>query len=90
MSKNNVGTMVIRFVDGTQEVLEHDRPPQDDVNLAGRIREALDAQHLIIEVDKKMVVYPFHNIKAIEVFPVPEKLPRFAIKKAHLAPSRSK
>jgi hypothetical protein len=76
--------MVIRFVDGTEEALEHDRLPQDDANLAARIQEALNAQHLVVEVDGKMVVYPFHNIKAIEVFPVPEKLPRIAIKKAHL------
>jgi hypothetical protein len=84
MIMNNTGMMVIRFVDGTEEVLEHDRLPQDDANLAGRIQEALNAQHLIVEVDNKMVVYPFHNIKAIEVFPVPDKLPRLAIKKAHL------
>jgi hypothetical protein len=80
--KNNSRMMVIRFVDGTEKVLEHDRLPQDDANLASRIREALNAQHLILEVDNKMVVYPFHNIKEIEVFPVPERLPGLAIRKA--------
>ena len=75
--------MVIRFVDGTEEVVEHNRLQQDDANLAGRIQEALNAQHLILEVDKKMVVYPFHNIKAIEVLPAPEKLPRIAMKRTH-------
>jgi len=84
MTKNKTGTMVIRFVDGTEEVLEFARLPQDDVNLAARIQEILNAQHLIVEVDGKLVVYPFHNIKAIEVFPVPEKLPRIAMKTAHL------
>lgn len=81
MTKHNTGTLVIRFVDGTEERLEYPLPPQDDVNLVARLREALDAQHLVVEVDGILVVYPFHNIKAIEVFPVPEKLPRIVIKK---------
>lgn len=84
MTKNEIWTMIIRFVDGTEEVLEIARVSEDDANLATRIQEALTAQHLIVEVDEKMVVYPFHNIKAIEVLPVPEKLPRFAMKRTHL------
>ena len=84
MTKNETGTLVIRFVDGTEERFEYSRPPQDDMNLAARLQEILNAQHLILEVEGKLVVYPFHSIKVIEVFPVPEKLPRMVIKKAHL------
>jgi hypothetical protein len=84
MTKQDTGTMVIRFVDGTEEVLEFALPPQDDANLVARIQESLNAQHLIVEVAGKMVVYPFHNIKAIEVSPLPEKLPRVALRKARL------
>ena len=84
MTKENRGTLVIRFVDGTEERFEHYRPPQEDVNLVARLQETLNAQHLIVEVEGKLVVYPFHSIKAIEVFPVPEKLPRIVIKKAQL------
>jgi hypothetical protein len=84
MIKNNMGTLVIRFVDGTEERFEYSRPPQDDANLVARLQEILSAQHFMIEVDGKLVVYPFHSIKVIEVFPVPEKLPRIVIKKAHL------
>jgi hypothetical protein len=82
MTKENKGTLVIRFVDGTEERLEYARLPQDDVNLAARIEEALDAKHLSVEVEGKLVVYPFYNIKAMEVIPAPEKLPRVVIKKA--------
>ena len=84
MTKQDTGTMVIRFVDGTEEVLEFALPSQENANLVARIQEGLNAQHLIVEVDGKMVVYPFHNIKAIEVSPLPEKLPRVALKKARL------
>jgi hypothetical protein len=82
MTEYNTGTLVIRFVDGTEERLEYVRGPQDDVNLVARIQEVLNAQHLVVEVDGKLVVYPFHNIKAIEVFPAPEKLPRIVMKNA--------
>jgi hypothetical protein len=85
MTEHNTGKLVIRFVDGTEERLEYARLPQDDVNLVARIEEALNAQHLLVEVEGKLVVYPFHTIKAIEVFPVPEKLPRVVMKKAHFA-----
>jgi hypothetical protein len=84
MIKHNTGTLVIRFVDGTKEVLEFALPPQDDMNLVARLQEILNAQHLMIEVEGKLIVYPFHSIKAIEVFPAPGKLPRMAIKKVHL------
>jgi hypothetical protein len=85
MTERNMGILVIRFVDGTEERFEYARLPQDDVNLVARIEEALNAKHLVVEVEGKLIVYPFHNIKAIEVFPVPEKLPRIVMKKAHFA-----
>jgi hypothetical protein len=84
MTEHNMGTLVIRFVDGTEERLEYAGLPQDDVNLVTRIEEALKAQHLLVELEGKLVVYPFNSVKAIEVSPVPEKLPRGVLKKAHL------
>jgi hypothetical protein len=82
MAEHKMGILVIRFVDGTEERFEYARAPQDDVNLAARIEEALKTNHLLVEMEGKLIVYPFHNIKAIEVFPAPEKLPRVVIKKA--------
>lgn len=82
MTEQNMATMVIRFVDGTEEKLEYARLPQDDVNLVARIEEALHAKHLIVEVEGKVVIYPFHGIRTIEVSPVPEKLPKTVLKKA--------
>jgi hypothetical protein len=85
MAKRDMGILLIRFMDGAEERFEYARHPQDDVNLVARIEEALDARHLIIEVEGKLIVYPFHSIKAIEVSPVPEKLPRIVMKKARFA-----
>ena len=82
MAERKTGILAIRFNDGTEERFEYARAQQDDVNLAARIEEALKANHLLVEMEGKLIVYPFHSIKAIEVFPVPEKLPRIVIKKA--------
>lgn len=82
MTEQNMGTLVIRFVDGTEERLQYARLPQDDVNLVARIEEALNAKHLVVEVEGKLVIYPFQSIKAIEIFPVPAKLPRVVMKNA--------
>jgi hypothetical protein len=84
MNRKDTGTLVIRFVDGTEEKFEYARHPQDDANLAARIQEVLNANHLLVEFEGKMVIYPFHGIKSIEVSPVPEKLPRIVIRKPDL------
>jgi hypothetical protein len=85
MTKQKMGILVIRFIDGTEERLEYARLPQEETNLAARIEEALNANHLVVEVEGKMVVYPFQSIKAIEVFPAPEKVPRAVIRKARFS-----
>jgi hypothetical protein len=85
MAKRDMGILLIRFMDGAEERFEYPRLPQDDVSLAARIEEALDAKHLLIEVEGKLIVYPFHSIKAVEISPAPEKLPRIVMKKARFA-----
>ena len=85
MTKRDKGILVIRFMDGAEERFEYPRLPQDDVNLVARIEEALDAKHLLIEVEGKLIIYPFQSIKAIEISPSPEKLPRIVMKKARFA-----
>ena len=82
MTEHSMGILVIRFVDGTEERFEYARLPQDDASLVARIEEALDAKHLLVEVEGKLIVYPFHSIKAIEVSPAPAKLPRIVMKRA--------
>jgi hypothetical protein len=85
MAEQSKGALTIRFIDGTEERFEYARLPQDDVSLVARFEEALNSNHLLIEVEGKLIIYPFHNIKAIEVSPAPEKLPKIAMKKARFA-----
>jgi hypothetical protein len=63
--------LIIHFTDGTKKLLEF---PQ--------LKEALEARHLVIEADGALVVIPFENIRYLQAYPAPKKLPAYAIKGA--------
>ncbi len=73
--------LIIHFTDGTRKLLEF---PQQmpDANMAARLKEALEARHLVIEADGALVVIPFENIRYLQAYPAPKKLPSYAIKGA--------
>jgi hypothetical protein len=75
--------LIIHFTDGSKKVVEF---PQQvaggDANLAARLKEALEARHLVLEADGALIVIPFENIRYLQVYPVPKKLPSYAIKGA--------
>ena len=50
--------------------------------MAARLKEALEARHLVIEADGALVVIPFENIRYLQAYPAPKKLPTYAIKGA--------
>ena len=73
--------LIIHFVDGSKKLLEF--PPQvADATMAARLQEALEARHLVIEADGALVVIPFENIRYLQAYPAPKKLPSYAIKGA--------
>ena len=64
-----------------RKLLEFPTPvPDSDANLASRLKEALDARHLVLEADGALVVIPVESIKYLQSFPAPTKLPAYAIK----------
>ncbi len=73
--------IVIHFTDGSKKTLEF--PPQvDEQNQASRLREALEERHLVVEADGALVIFPFENIKYVQAYPAPKKLPDFVIRGA--------
>jgi len=73
--------LIIHFVDGSKKLLEF---PQQvaDASVAAKLQEALEARHLVIEADGALVVIPFENIRYLQAYPAPKKLPGYAIKGA--------
>jgi hypothetical protein len=75
--------LIIHFNDGSKKVVEFPQQvTEGDANLAARLNEALEARHLVLEADGALIVIPFENIRYLQVYPVPKKLPSYAIKGA--------
>jgi hypothetical protein len=75
--------ITIHFTDGTKKLLEFPQQVADaDVAAAARLKEALEARHLVIEAEGALIVVPFENVKYLQVYPAPKKLPAYAIKGA--------
>jgi len=81
MNEKQKHSMIIHFNDGSKKLFEFPTPvPDSDANLTARLEEALDARHLVLEADGSLVVIPVENIKYLQSFPAPAKLPAYAIK----------
>ena len=73
--------LIIHFTDGTKKLLEFPQQVAEDT-VAARLEEALEARHLVVEADGALVVIPFENIRYLQAYPAPKKLPKYAIKGA--------
>ena len=75
--------MIIHFTDGTKKVLEFPQQAADgDATMGARLKEMLEARNLTIEADGALVVIPFENVKYIQSYPAPKKLPAGVIRGA--------
>ena len=75
--------LVIHFMDGTKKVLELPQQVADsDVAAAAKLQQALEARHLVIEAEGALVVIPLDNVKYLQSYPAPKKLPAGVIRGA--------
>jgi hypothetical protein len=75
--------LVIHFMDGTKKVLEFPQQVADsDVAAAAKLKEALEARHLVIEAEGALIVIPLDNVKYLQSYPAPKKLPAGVIRGA--------
>jgi hypothetical protein len=75
--------LIIHFMDGTRKVLEFPQQVADtDVAAAAKLKEALEARHLVVEAEGALVLVPFENIKYLQLYPAPKKLPAGVIRGA--------
>jgi hypothetical protein len=83
MSEKSTRGMIIHFTDGTRKVLEFPQQlADDDASAAARIKEALEARHLVLEAEGALILIPFENVKYVQVYPAPKKLPAGIIRGA--------
>jgi hypothetical protein len=86
MSEDVIVEMKVKFMNGTEEHYTFPRQmtEEDASVMMNKIHEALDAQHLIIDLGSKIQIMPVNNILQIELTPPPVKLPKNCIPGASL------
>ena len=75
----NTRWMTIFFTDGTNLQFDFPKQIEDTSKIGTMIKKALNENQLILEVEGTMYTIPFVNIKYIQIYPSPEKLPDTAI-----------
>ena len=85
MAQDTKGFMAIRYTDGTEQTFEYDRLGDEyKHNIVGLIKEALNSNHLLLEMQDKVLIIPFQSVKSIEFSPPPEKLPEYALRNVRI------
>jgi len=75
--------IIIHFMDGSKKLLEFPQQVADsDASAAAKLKEALEARKLVIEAEGALIVIPFENVKYLQVYPAPKKLPAGVIRGA--------
>jgi len=83
MDEKQKRSMIIHFIDGSKKVLEFPQQVADsDASASARLKDALDARHLVLEAEGALLVIPFENVKYIQSYPAPKKLPAGVIRGA--------
>ncbi len=72
-------SMTIFFTDGRDLKFAFPKQIDDTSNIGAMIKKALNQNQLILEVEGTMFTIPFVNIKYIQIYPCPDKLPDTAI-----------
>ena len=78
--------MTIHFTDGTKMGLSFPKQVKSDETVSVRLEKILDRAALLVEADGALLVFPFSNVKYLQVYPSPPKLPDYVIKGASVAP----
>ena len=76
----------VHFMDGTKLALRNS-PDEEDTptSIMVKVRQGLEADKLVAEVDGSLLVIPSANVKYIKISPCPKELPRGILRGAHEA-----
>lgn len=72
----------IEYTDGTSETFSFPQQAKDDHEQMQRLREAMKADRIALEVDGLLHIIPMSAVKRLDFSPAPSKLPDFVVKGA--------
>ena len=74
MAKSETFGLILTYTDGTREQFRF--PAQaDQFQVSGLIEKLLGSAVLSLQLDNRLLIIPSANIRSVELFPVPDKLP---------------
>ncbi len=71
--------VTIYFNDGTKLVIEYPAQPQNGYDIITKMKETLEQKHFLVEANGALLYIPVENIKYLQAYPAPDKLPSYAI-----------
>ena len=74
--------LTIHYMDGSQMRLDFPVQAPNEGAQVIKLKEALAARHLVVEADGALLIIPFENVKYVQAYPAPAKLPEHAIRAA--------
>jgi len=80
----NERALTIHFTDGSKTSFDFPKQVSDDQSVATRLEKLLRNPYLLIEGDGVLFLFPTNNIKYIQAYPAPSKLPDTAIRGAKI------
>ena len=78
--------MIIHFSDGSKMEVSFPKQVKHEDSVSVRLEMMLEHPMLLVEADGALLMFPFSNIKYLQVYPSPPKLPDYVIKGATLVP----
>ena len=74
--------MTIYFMDGSKMAVTFPKQVKSEEIVSVRLEQMLDKPALMIEADGALLMLPFSNIKYLQVYPAPSRLPDYVLKDA--------
>ena len=72
----------VEYIDGTSETFSFPKQVDDDYEQIQKLREAMRADRIALEVDGLLHVIPMTAVKRLDLSPAPANLPDFVIRGA--------
>ncbi|VAW66954.1 hypothetical protein MNBD_GAMMA09-1434 [hydrothermal vent metagenome] len=76
--------LTIYFNDGSKLLLDYPVQSENEYDIITKMKEVLENKFFLMEADGSMLYIPVDNIKYMQVYPAPEKLPAFTIRGASI------
>jgi len=74
--------LTVHFMDGSKMSFSFPKQVTQDEFVSGRLDKILGKPALVVEADGAALMIPFCNIKYIQMYGVPKKLPDYVIRDA--------